>query len=144
MSTPTYERNIDNSEKTKIFNCVDKAKDLAIHTIKICSNEHIFKEEYQRAIVDDLIETAKNIYCNVDEANNVFVNEDAENYIERRTLQERAAMNCNRLLSLIGISKELFHLRNSKVDYWISLTVETRKLIRNWKESDRKRYGNLK
>ena len=42
---------------------------------------------------------------------------------------------------LIETAKPLFHLRSKRVRHWISLTLELRKSIRGWHESDVKRLA---
>lgn len=143
MSTPSYDRNEKETTATKTLNALVKAKELATYTIHICSNRTYFKEEYQDLITKDIVETAKNIYLDVDTANNVYVGNDPIRWESRRKSQESASSNCSRLLSLIGLAKEVFHLKESKSGHWFDMTMETKNFISAWKESDRKRYGNL-
>ena len=119
-----------------------KALDLLKYTLKITQNEKVFKQEYKEPIVDDIIETVKNIYIDAWDANNVMVRAgDVDAWKIRRQLQLKAARECNRLLALIDIAKSVYHLDGKRVEYWIGKVLDTRELIRKWNESDSKRYS---
>ena len=133
MSVPENSRT-----KSKLEVCV-KAHDLCCYTLQITANKKIFTEEYQKSLTDRIVAVAIGIHCDCWNANNIYVR-DNDDYRERKRLQEEAARKCNILLSLIDIAKPLFHLTSKRVYFWGKLTVETRNLIRAWKDSDRKRY----
>lgn len=95
------------------------------------------------AVTEDLIKTAKDIFCGAWAANNVKVDNSPEKWKQRKYLQERSVAGCNHMLAMIGLAKTLFHLRGKKVQYWSQLVVDTRGLLRKWQEADTKRYGNL-
>lgn len=122
------------------FAVLVKAQQLCIYTIKICNNKKIFLPEYQSALTNDIIQTAKDIFIDCWTANNIMVRGDEEKWKERRKLQERAARNCNNLLALMQIAQTLFHLKLKRIKYWGTNTIEVRNLIRTWIESDAKRY----
>lgn len=117
-----------------------KSRDLAVYTLQITKNKKIFSEEYQDAITDKIISTALNIHTLVWSANNTLVNSE-QDMIYRLNMQDKAASQCNVLLSLIDIAKPLFHLRSKRVMFWGSKVIETRNLIRSWRNADYKRYA---
>ena len=119
--------------------CV-KARELCVYTLRITVNPKIFKPEYQHALTDKIVETALEIQNLSWSANNVLVN-SAEDMYRRLDYQDRAADACNNLLSLIEIAKPIYHLATKRVIHWSGLAIETRKLIRAWREADRKRYS---
>lgn len=123
------------------FAVLIKAQQLAIYTIKICCNKNVFLPEYQSALTDDIIRTAKNIFIRCWTANNIRVGSDGEKRRERRRLQEQAANDCNNLLALMQMAQTLFHLKLKRIKYWGQNTLEVRGLIRGWIESDTKRYS---
>lgn len=123
----------------KLEACV-KARELCAYTIKITSNPKIFKPEYQQALTDRIVEAAIEVHTLSWSANNVLVN-SAEDMQRRLEYQDRAADACNILLSLIEIAKPVFHLATKRVTYWSGFAIETRKLLRAWREADRKRYS---
>ena len=67
MSVPAGER-----EEGK-FTLPIKAEYLARYTLTITANEKVFSPEYRRSVTDDIVETAKNIYLNIREANDTVV-----------------------------------------------------------------------
>lgn len=119
--------------------CV-KARELCVYTLRITVNPKIFKPEYQHALTDKIVDTALEIQKLSWSANNVLVN-SAEDMYRRLDYQDRAADACNNLLSLIEIAKPIYHLATKRVIFWSGLAIETRKLIRAWREADRKRYS---
>ena len=137
MSVPLNERS-----HGKLEVCV-KAHDLCCYTLQITKNKKVFTEEYQEALTNKIIENAIDIHTCVWSANNILVN-SSESFYARRKLQETAANKCNVLLSLMDISKSMFHIESRRIAYWGSKTVETRNLIRAWKESDAERYKKYK
>lgn len=119
--------------------CV-KARELCVYTLRITVNPKIFKPEYQHALTDKIVDTALEIQNLSWSANNVLVN-SAEDMYRRLDYQDRAADACNNLLSLIEIAKPIYHLATKRVIHWSGLAIETRRLIRAWREADRKRYS---
>lgn len=137
------QRHIPDTPKNRSLDACEQARQLALHTIKICNNKNIFLPEYQSALTNKIIYLATDIYSNAWGANNIMVGENPERWKERRRLQELAGNECNRLLALINLAKTLFHLKQKKVKYWGDMTIKTRNFIQKWKESDVSRYGHL-
>jgi len=135
MSVPAGERGEGKLE------VITKARALASYTIRITKNQNVFKPEYNDAITADLIRMAKDIYISAWNANNIKVAHDHDNAVERIRLQKHAVLQCNNLLALMQLAKEVFHLSSKRIKYWAGLTMEVRSYIRRWNESDRKRYS---
>lgn len=121
---------------------IEKALDLADYTITITANPKIFLPEYQKALTDDINRIALAIYIDAWTANNILVR-NAEDFAERKRLQERAARNCNNLLALMQLAQKVFHLKLKRIQFWGEKTLNVRNLLRAWKESDYKRYSSL-
>ena len=136
MSVPVGERR---ESRLEVF---VQALDLVTYTLRITKNEKIFLPEYQRQVTDDIIETAKSIYIDAWDANNVRVT-TKDDWRVRRELQLSAARECNRLLALIGIAKSSFHLKNKRIKFWTGKVLKVRGMIRSWNESDSKRYSKI-
>ena len=134
MSVPVNQRG-----HGKLEACV-KAHDLCCYTIQITANKKVFTEEYQRALTDRIVSAAIEIHTLAWSANNVLVR-SREDLEERNSLQNQAAIQCNILLSLIEVAHRVFHLESKRVTYWSKKAIETRNLIRAWRDSDRKRYS---
>ena len=135
MSVPENART-----KGKLEACV-KAHDLACYTLQIATNKKNFPEQFQTALTDKIVSVALEIHTLAWSANNVLVN-SPEDLAERLGFQERAAVACNILLSMIEVAHRVFHLPTKRVVYWSGKAIETRNLIRAWRESDRKRYSD--
>lgn len=142
MSVNAGQRHIPDTTGTKSLYACDKARELAVYTQSICSNEKVFLPKYTDTTTD-IVRTAREIYLSEWEANNIVVGNDPEEWAERKKKQQKAAVMCKRLLALIGLAKPLYHLRGRQFRHWSELTVDTRSLLRAWMESDRKRYGGL-
>lgn len=125
------------------FEVLIKANDLACYTMRITKNPKIFLPEYQTALTNDIIHTAKEIFIKAWTANNIRVGNDAYNWQERKRLQEEAARECNNLLALIQMAKPLYHLSGKRVKFWANKTIAVRQELRDWKAGDTKRYSSL-
>lgn len=135
MSVPECERS-----KPKL-EAIVKAMDLASYTIKITSNENVFKAKFQNALTNDIVHTARSIYSNAWKANNINVAKEPVLKAERHRLQVLAVTECYELLSLIQLAKPVFHLTSKRIRFWGNKTIECRKLLQAWKDSDSKRYN---
>lgn len=141
MAVNVGQRNVPDTPQNRQLDACTKARQFALHTLKICQNENIFDRAYQDSLVNDLIETAKDIYICVDSANNICVSGRERKWIERYQYQETAIAKCKRMVGLIKLSKEAFHLRSAKVNYWIEMLFDTKELIEKWHTSDIIRYS---
>ena len=143
MSVNVGQRNVPDTPQNRCLNACNAAMKLAMHTIKLCNNKNVFLPEYQSALTDKIIGTATEIYTDSYGANNIYVNNDADQYRERKRLQNTSINKCYQLLGLIQMAKRLFHLRSNKVKYWSKLTINARDLLKRWRDSDSERYGKL-
>lgn len=124
------------------FDVIINTLRLAQYTITITKNKNIFLPEYQSALTDDIIRSAKDIYINVWKANNIRVTTQ-EDWKERKRLQELSILECNSLLAMLQLAKKIFHLKSKRIKHWGEMTIKARDGIRAWKESDTKRYKNI-
>ena len=143
MAVKAGERNVPDTPQNRQLNAVWYARELAVYTIQICKNKKVFLPEYQSALTDDIIRTAKDIYINAWTANNIRVTEKnkKELWAWRSKLQRQAILDCNNLLAQIGLAHTLFHLKGKRVEYWSEQTVKVRNYIKKWRESDIERYS---
>ena len=58
--------------------------DLVTYTLQITRNEKIFLPEYKGCVTDDIVETAKNIYIDSWDANNIRVQKRGDSNWEER------------------------------------------------------------
>lgn len=144
MSVNVGQRNVPDTPQNRQLDACWKARGVALHTIKICTNKNIFLPEYQAAITDDLIRMAKDIYIKTWTANNIRVTAGRKDlWAYRSKLQIQAVLESNNLLASIGLARAAFHLKGKKVAYWSKLVIESRNMIQKWHESDVKRFSNI-
>lgn len=141
MSVVVGQRNVPDTPANQMFYAVDKARALSVYTIRICANPKIFDDKY-KDITARIVDTSMRIYQSAWAANNVLV-KSGKDWSLRKEYQQDAVRQCNLLLSLIDLSKSLYHLRHRKHKYWATTTIEVRGMLRKWSESDQKRYGGL-
>lgn len=141
MAVNVGQRNVPDTPGNRQLDACQKAMDLAIHTIKITSNQKIFKPEFQGALTNEIISTAKNVYTSAWSANNVYVTKENKRWKERERLQYEAVRKCNELVALINIARRLLHLKGKKAKYWSELAIEARRLIVRWHEANAEQYG---
>lgn len=138
MSVPVGER-----DEGK-FTLAVKAEYLARYTIEITANENVFLPEYRRAVTDDIISTAKNIYLGIREANDVTVRVGTvfhlEDFRERNRLQRKALRDCKRLLYLIDLAHRVFHLSTKRVKYWSQIVKNIKDRVHGWIDDDMNRF----
>lgn len=141
MAVNAGQRNVPDTPQNRQLDAVVKAKELALHTVKICKNKKIFTEEYQNALTNDITRCAIDIYLAASRGNNVYVRKGNGRWKERVEHQSIAIQKCNDMLCYINLSRSTFHLRGKKVRYWSQLVLETRALLIRWKESTVKEHG---
>ncbi len=73
-------------------------------------------------------------------ANDTVVRDQAS-YEDRRWLQERSVRACGTLLHLLNYAQPLCGLSGREVRHWCDLATRARSLLRRWRDSDRRRYG---
>ena len=134
---------VDQRDEGK-FSLATKAEFLARYTIEITSNENVFIPEYRKQVTDDIVETAKNIYLGIREANDVTVRIGTpfqmRDYMDRNRLQREALRNCKRLLYLIDLAHRTFHLSSKRVKYWGKLVKNVKDRVHGWIDDDTARY----
>lgn len=87
---------VNESERGKgKFDVLIKANDLAVYTIRITKNPKVFLPEYQTALTNDIVHTAKEIFTKAWTANNIRVGDEPRNWFERKKLQ-RLVNKCKR------------------------------------------------
>lgn len=123
------------------FDTLTKALDLATYTINITDNKKIFIPQHDKT-TERLVYLARDIYHRSRMANDIKVTTREELSV-RRKLQNQAIEECDLLLSEIQIAKILFHLRLKRINYWGTMIVELKSMLRGWRESDSNRYRNL-
>lgn len=134
---------VDQREDGK-FTLAVKAESLAKYTLEITANENVFLPEYRKQVTDDIVETAKNIYLGIREANDVTVRVGtcfhAKDFEERNRLQMKALRDCKRLLYLIDLAARIFHLSHKRVKFWATGVKNVKNRLYGWIEDDAERF----
>lgn len=139
MAVNVGQRNVQDNPQNRQLDACQKAMDLAVHTLRITSNQNIFKPEFQN-VTDIIVRIALEAYTDAWDANNVYVTQENGRWSEREKLQYLAIRRCNDLLAMINVARRVFHLRGKKVKYWSQLAIDTRKLIGRWHEANAAQY----
>lgn len=140
MSVPKGERN--ESE----LRVLDLALSLAKHTAKKVKNEKIFPKTQRWIIANRLVEATFSAYENIRAANEVFVKNEpayADSYRIRQGYQIKALASLTKLMGDLDIAYRLYDLSGKELEYWSGLCSDTRKSLKAWIDSDRKRFLHL-
>ena len=109
-----------------------KAMDFASHTIKICDNDNVFPKRHRLSVNADIIKEVKMIAKLINRANT------KRSYAKRLELQEQALDLTNDVEIDMEIAYRTIkaNFTEKKLDYWLQLLVEVRKLLKGWIKSD--------
>lgn len=120
-----------------------KARELANYTTTICSNEKIFPKRERWMLTNRIVNTVLTIMEEVDTANDIYVSTKVD-FDLRRTSQTIALSYTARLLGLMQLAYEKYNIEDKRIKYWTQLVVDTRELIKKWRQSDSDRYKKYK
>lgn len=118
---------------------IDACK-LASYTNKILDNKNTFPDGCGEEIVSRLRSYTMQIYLDCYQANDWRVM-TADDYMQRRELQDHALDMCELCLPLIQLAKHHFHLETKRMMYWGKMVIDLRDKICAWVKSDRERYS---
>ena len=120
-----------------------KAIELLEYTTTICNNNNIFPKRDRWMVTSRIVDCAFAILECVFEANDVYVS-TLDDYLERRKIQQKAKHSTSKLLAHIEFAYNKYKIEGKKIEHWIRLVVEERRLILKWMKSDKDRFKNLK
>lgn len=116
---------------------IQKAKELATHTLKVTSNANRYPKKYRFSLVDKMQNKSMEIYEMLFEANRT----DIKNYKrDRLEMQTKAITYCDELLFYIEMSYELNIISEKSVEYWSKLVSDVKHMAIAWRTKDRQRY----
>lgn len=125
MSVPESERQLGE------LVALTKALEVSTYSIKIMANQKKFDSRYDAMLGNDLKAAALAIYKYAWFANDIKVN-NADTVQVRLELQMKAIQACNELLVCINIAHMIYRLKSKRVEYWMTLVLDCRKLLRQW------------
>lgn len=111
------------------------ARNMAAYTLHITANPKHFDESHKDLILM-IRKLAVGICVKCWRANNIKVGKNERRYIDRITLQEQAADDCNDLCCLIELAQPVFHMTTRRKCHWKHQVEEVRNIIRGWHDKD--------
>ena len=146
----------DERESTRVeLDAYNKALKLSDHTLSVCkpketnvNNKHIAKRHI--SLGHKLEDLVVEIGADVLEANEIYVNSNLnvetrkKNLRDRIKLQNHALKQTYRMEHIIRTLHYNRPFADSTITYWMNLLVETRKLIKAWRDGDIKTLSQIK
>lgn len=115
---------------------IQKAKALAVHTLKVTSNANHYPKKFRFSLVDKMQNKSMGIFEMLFEANRT----DIKNYKrDRLELQTKAITYCDELLVYIEISHELGIINIGSVEHWSKMVSDVKHMAIAWRTKDRQR-----
>ena len=113
-----------------------KAKELAVHTLRITSNANKYPKKFRFSLVDKMQNKSMDIYEALFEANRT----DIRNYKrERLEHQTKAITYCDELLFYIEMSYELNIINIESTEHWSKMVSDIKHMAIGWRTKDRNR-----
>ena len=127
-----------NERKPSKMEVQNKAYELAAYTIQTAGNERVVPKHHRWAIGNRLFQIAMDIAEHIDMANSLDLAVPAER--EQRSLEQRNALaKTFALMTAIHVAHELSRFDAQKQAHWIGLVLEVQRLLKGWRDSDRRR-----
>lgn len=121
---------------TKELQVIIKAKELAVHTLRITSNCNRYPKKYRFSLVDKMQNKALNIHEALFEANRTDLKDYKRERLEHQT---RAITYCDELLFYIELSQELHIINAKSMEYWSKMVTDIKRMTIAWRTKDRTR-----
>ena len=112
-----------------------KAKELAVHTIKLSSNCNKFPKKYRFTLCDRMQNKSMNIYELLLEANRTHLS----NLYLRNDLQTKVILNCDELLFYIEMCLQLQIIQPNSAEYWSKIVSDIKFMTIKWRTKDKER-----
>ena len=94
------------------------AEELAVYTLKICSNEKHFPKRYRWCLTNKITDTALEIYSNV-----MQMDQQLDSYEERKDVRDKriaeALSQIDYFLSLLDIAYQMFNVSSDQLTNWL-------------------------
>lgn len=117
--------------KEKEFRIQAKTNDLTKHTFQISTSTKRFPKKMRMSLANRLQEKSLDIQDEVLEANEVYGN-TVQAKRARREHQDRAIIECKKMLNLINLSYELNYLDDKSCEYWAKMVVDIKYMTMAW------------
>ena len=110
-----------------------KAKELAIHTLKLTSNPNRYPKKYRHSLVDKMQIKSLEIYEKLMEANRI--NNITNKYLRCETIT-KAITYCDELLFFIELSMNLEIINDKSAEYWTGLVSDVKHMALAWRKKE--------
>ena len=108
---------------------IQKAKELATHTLKVTSNANRYPKKYRFSLVDKMQNKSMEIFEMLFEANRT----DIKNYKrDRLEMQTKAITYCDELLFYIEMSHDLEIINIDSVEHWSKMVSDVKHMAITW------------
>lgn len=111
-----------------------KAKELAVHSIKLTSNCNRYPKKFRHSIVDRIQLKSLDIFDALMEANRI---NNTTHKRERCEMITRAVTYCDELLFYIELSIELDLLNDKSAAYWSKMVSDVKYMSIAWRTKER-------
>ncbi len=114
---------------------IQKAMELAEHTLRITSNCNRYPKKYRFSLVDRMQLKALDIYEFLLEANRTMLTDRKE----RMELQTKAIMHCDVLMFYIELSHKLEIINTQSMQHWSKIVSDIKHMAIAWRTKDKSR-----
>lgn len=111
-----------------------KAKELAVHSVRLTSNCNRYPKKYRHSLVDRIQTKSLDIHDNLLEANRI---NNVTRKQERCETITRAITCCEELLFYIELSIQLGLLSDSSAAYWTKMVCDVKYMALAWRSKER-------
>lgn len=115
------------------------AIELESYTMDMCGSEKRVPKKERPFVAYPMVDAARTIVANIYRANDVYAWDEAS-HRKRIEYQEAALTEIANLLHLIDVAYKRYNIRDNSMVHWIELVKETRKMLRNWRNSEKRDY----
>lgn len=115
---------------------IQKAKELATHTLRVTSNANRYPKKFRFSLVDKMQNKSMEIYEMLFEANRTDIKAYKRDRLE---LQTKAITYCDELLFYIEMSHELHIINSDSMGYWSKMVSDVKHMAIAWRTKDRQR-----
>lgn len=115
---------------------IQKAKELATHTLRVTSNANRYPKKFRFSLVDKMQNKSMEIYEMLFEANRTDIKAYKRDRLE---LQTKAIIYCDELLFYIEMSHELHIINSDSMGYWSKMVSDVKHMAIAWRTKDRQR-----
>lgn len=117
----------------KELQVIVKAKELALHTMKLTSNCNRYPKKYRHSLVDKMQNKCLDIYTTLYEANRI--NNITNKYLRCEKITQGITY-CDELLFFIELSMNLELLNDSSAAYWSQMVCDVKHMALAWRKKE--------